>query len=169
VAVREALVMLSGMEPAEAERTVVTLLEAARSGELSLWQVLGYTPEQLYDIYSKAHFLYKGGRPKNAAVLCEGLLALEPASVEARLLLAGCHVELQEYDKALSAFDALLRAEPGNLDALVGKGLVLQRKKRLVEAGLLFQKVVELDAGARCEAAQQAAKSLAVLQEHFGA
>jgi tetratricopeptide (TPR) repeat protein len=166
--VRETLALLGRMSPEDADLTVVELLEAALCGEVSLWQLLGYTPEQLYDIYSKAHFLYKGGRPKNAAVLLEGYLALEPRSMEARLLLAACCYELQQYDRSLELVEALLRDEPENLGGLLRKAMLLQRARRLVDAGLLYQKVIALDAGAGSAPAQTAARSLAQMHEHFG-
>lgn len=168
VLVRGALEQLSALEPEEAEGLVALLLEAVRAGQIPFSTLLGYSDDDLYDIYRKAHMLQKSGRPKNAIVLCEGLLSLSPGHGAVTHLMASCLLDLGEHAKALELIDKLLAEGDTDPELLLKKGFILYRMKRVVAAGLTFQKLVDADPGLESDEAQQAQRILEHLHAEFG-
>lgn len=166
--VRRALEQLSGLGPQEAEGLVATLLECVQGGQIPFATLLGYSDDDLYDIYRKAHLLQKSGRPRNAIVLCEGLLGLSPGHAAVTHLMASCHLDLGEHQKALSLIEGLLADGETDPEILLKKGFILYRMKRVVEAGLIFQQVIDADPEGQAEETQQATRILQHLYSQFG-
>jgi tetratricopeptide (TPR) repeat protein len=167
-AAREALRQLAALSPDQAEDLALELLEAVRSGDLPFGALLGYSEDDVYDIYRRAHVLQAAGRPKNAMVLCEGLLALSPGHPAVMMLLAACLMDLKEWAKALEWLEQVLSVAPEDAEALLKRGVVLLRMKRAVEAGLAFQKVLDLDPERATDEAQVAQRLLEALHASFG-
>jgi tetratricopeptide (TPR) repeat protein len=64
---------------------------------------------------------------------CNRSLAIEPSDSAARDSRAMVHLALENYDLALADYDAVLAAEPRNVDALYGRGLALVGAQRAIE------------------------------------
>jgi tetratricopeptide (TPR) repeat protein len=165
---RDALEQLAALRPDQAEALAVELLEGVASGEVSFAALLGYSDDDIYDIYRKAHVMHAAGRPKAALVLGEGLLALSPGHPAVLMLVVGCHMELKDWPRAFELLEQVLQSDPDDLEALLKRGIVLLRLKRVVEAGLAFQRVLELDPDRESEEAEVAQRLLEALHASFG-
>jgi tetratricopeptide (TPR) repeat protein len=66
---------------------------------------------------------------------------------DAHDLVARIHADRRDFDRALSAWDAVLRLVPGHLGALKGKGFVLYTQGRWTEAERVLLQAAERDGG----------------------
>jgi tetratricopeptide (TPR) repeat protein len=158
--VRRALGELSTLSREKSDKLVLQLLAAVEKGDLPLSSVLGYTDDDLYNIYEKAYNLYRGGRAKNAVPICEALLGLNPGLPAALLLLAGCLMDLRQYPRALEIVDEALAADAEDLEANLKKAHVLYRLGRLEESAGVLEGILELDADVETEEAVEAQRIL---------
>jgi tetratricopeptide (TPR) repeat protein len=162
--IKAALTELATLETAAAERLVVELLERVENGELPLAALLGYTDGDLFDIYEKAYNLYKGGRPRQAAAICEGLLALSPELPAVQLLMAGCLMDLRQWEGALRLLDGVLEVDPEEREALLKRAHVLYRLRRLDEAAETLESLLQLDPERESDEAQEGERILAYVR-----
>jgi Flp pilus assembly protein TadD len=70
-------------------------------------------------------------------------LAADPSNLQARELLATCHLALGHYEPALDVLRPLLAGEPGNAGALSMLGVALTRLNRTEEAHEAFARMMD--------------------------
>lgn len=89
------------------------------------------------------------GDIRRAGQFYEQLLGSEKLTNEEklryRLGLAECMRRSGENDRALGAFDTLLKDNPGNLDVMEGRGLTLMALGKSTDAGQQFADIMEKD------------------------
>ncbi len=79
-----------------------------------------------------------------AAEQARTALAMAPANLDARLLLADALFQLQRYDEAGAGYREYLKARPDDVNALINGGVALISVGRLDDAIVLFRHAVEV-------------------------
>ena len=119
--------------------------EAPRSGTAAL---LRPDPKQKiteYLLISKATTLIAQSRFREALVSLRALLQRDPSLLTAHSLAGQCHLQLQEYDQAQTAFEQVLREQPDRVYPLYYLGLSHFYRRQYDRAASLFENVARLD------------------------
>ncbi len=93
-----------------------------------------WTSEEVYLVAERAFAMYQQGRHREAAVLFEGLCALDPANSYTGNALAACFYLLGEYDKVVACTTRLLSQLPNDGDARARRCEALLSLSRLDDA-----------------------------------
>lgn len=141
-----------------------TVTEELIRGERTLGSALGYSSNKLYGIANVAYRLLMTGRYDKALTIYQGLVASAPYDSVFRCHLAATLGVLGRYDDALEEYDAALRLNPENVDALVGRGEVYLRHDRLREALEDLGQAIKLDPELERRATQRARATLVALK-----
>jgi len=123
--------------------------ERLATGQTTLAEFLGLGREQLYEIAGRAYGLMNSGRLEEALVIYSGLVAASPADSVFRCHLGAVELRRGRAAEAEVEFDAALRFNRANVDALSGRGEARLRLGRLVEAVEDLRAALELDPQAR--------------------
>jgi tetratricopeptide (TPR) repeat protein len=83
--------------------------------------VEGWTREETWHIAYRAWRLYREGRLGEAAILFEGLLAIDPENAYCRKGLAAICMGRRQYDSAIAHLDTVLAREPRDAEALAAR------------------------------------------------
>ncbi len=101
----------------------------------------GWTTEDVYRIAECGHGLYREGRYREAAVIFEGLVAVDPANVYCRESLAALYLILEYPEKALAQLNDLLERDTGHIGARARRCEAWWRLGRRAQAELDFERV----------------------------
>ena len=93
-----------------------------------------WTSHEMYLIASKGHALYLQGRYREAAMVFEGLTAIEPSNRYFRVALATIYVSQEDLGRALEQLNQLISRYPNDLEARVRRCEVCLRLERENEA-----------------------------------
>lgn len=88
----------------------------------------------LHDLYRRAEWRLAAGDPAGAVTDLHEVLAAEPSSSAASLLLARAYFHSAQLGRAVDMYTALVTAEPANPEAHVGLARSLERLGRYTEA-----------------------------------
>lgn len=121
------------------------LLEKLNSGELSIGELLGLSPETQYEMAKVAYRLFQTGQLEQALNVYEGLTALSPRDSTFHCHLGATLYALDRLDHAFTAYDQALNLDSNNIDALVGRGELHLRNGRSAQGLADLKKAVELD------------------------
>jgi DNA-binding response OmpR family regulator/Flp pilus assembly protein TadD len=88
--------------------------------------------------------LYNKGQTRKAMAPLEKAVALKADGDEALVILANCHLDHGELDKALAAGQLAAAANPENADAYLLVGAVQQQREHLPEARTAYEKYLKL-------------------------
>jgi tetratricopeptide (TPR) repeat protein len=91
-------------------------------GEITLAQYAGLRREELYAVARVAYKLLNGGRAEEALTIYRGLAAADPYDSVFRCHHAAALLRLGNAEAALVEFDAALRLNVANVEALSGRG-----------------------------------------------
>lgn len=72
-------------------------------------------------------------------------VTLDPGLLEAQLNIAAIGLSSRSYKQAEEAFQAVLKKQPNNLDAVIGMGVALRGDRRIDEAETWYKKAGQLD------------------------
>ena len=103
-------------------------------GEIRLAQYAGLARAELYAVAREAHRMMGGGRVAEALTIYRGLAAADPYDSVFRCHLAAALLRTGDAEGALSEFDAALRLNVANGDALSGRGEARLRLGQFSEA-----------------------------------
>lgn len=106
--------------------------------------VIASEPGNMYAHYHLALCLQRQKRWDAAVLTLRKLLAYDPRRDHVRIRLGECLFHLNRLEEALDCFD-LCWSEAARVPALFGKALMLQLLRRLDEAELTYERVLELD------------------------
>lgn len=123
--------------------------ERLATGQSTLAEFIRLGREQLYEIASRAYGLLNSGKLEEAHVIYRGLVAADPTDSVFRCHLGAAELRLGRAAEAAHEFDAALRFNRANVDALSGRGEARLRLGRLAEAVEDLCAAVELDPQAR--------------------
>jgi len=77
----------------------------------------GWTPEELYLLSDRAYGFYQQGRYEEAAVIFDGLIALDPGNSYYRTAMAAICLALGDAQRAVDELSAVLEKNPADLEA----------------------------------------------------
>jgi predicted Zn-dependent protease len=93
-----------------------------------------WTNEELHMVRKRAHALYVQGRLREAAILLEGLVAIDPKDRYSRDALGSVYLGLDEPGRALEQFDRAVQLDPNDFQARARRCEVLIRTGDTPEA-----------------------------------
>src|SRR5262249_48196662 len=93
-----------------------------------------WTSHETYLIASRGHALYLQGRYREAAMMFEGLVAIEPNDRYFRLALATVYVAQEDLERALEELNQLVFRYPNDLEGRTKRCEVCLRLERRDEA-----------------------------------
>lgn len=123
--------------------------ERLATGQSTLADFLGLARAQLYEIARRAYGLLNSGKLEEALVIYRGLVAADPTDSVFRCHLAAVELRRGRAAEAEAGFDAALRFNRANVDALSGRGEARLQLGRLDEAVEDLRAAVALDPPAR--------------------
>lgn len=144
------------------------MAERLARGEITLATYVGLRREQLYDIARVGYRLMNSGKLEEARQIYRGLVAADPFDSVFHCHLAATHLRLGETEEAHREFDAALRFNRANIDALAGRGEARLKLGQLAEAVTDLRAAVELDPRAERPSSARAAALLLALSEATG-
>lgn len=114
-------------------------------GEITLAQYAGLARAELYSVAREAYRLMGGGRVEEALTIYRGLAAADPYDSVFRCHLAAALLRTGDARGSLTEFDAALRLNIANGDALSGRGEARLRLGQFSEAVKDLTAAVTLD------------------------
>jgi tetratricopeptide (TPR) repeat protein len=78
---------------------------------------MNWTDEEIYLLADRGYSLYRQGQYQDAAVIFEGLIAIEPLNVYCRNALAAVYMAMGEPHRAVKELSFLLNRNPSDLEA----------------------------------------------------
>lgn len=103
----------------------VSRIEMIANGEATIAQAAGLTRSQLYEIAGKAYQLFGQGRLEEARKIYEGLVAADPFDSVFHCHLGAVLWRAGDTRRAFEEFDAAVRYNYANVDALASRGELL--------------------------------------------
>lgn len=92
------------------------------TGQITIAEAVGMSRKQLYAIAGQGYKLLNSGRLEEARQIYAGLVAADPFDSVFHCHLGACLWRLGELDRAFEEYDAALRFNIANVDALAGRG-----------------------------------------------
>lgn len=134
-------------------------------GEITLAEFAGLRREELYAIARVGYQLLNGGRLEDARAVYRGLAAADPFDSVFRCHLGAVELRRGRAAEAEAEFDAAVRLNRANADALAGRGEARLRLGRCAEAVEDLRAAVALDPPARRPSALRARALLVSLRQ----
>jgi tetratricopeptide (TPR) repeat protein len=134
-------------------------------GEITLAQYAGLRREELYAVARAAYRLMAGGRLEEALTIYRGLAAADPYDSVFRCHHAAALLRLGDAEGALVEFDAALRLNVANVEALSGRGEARLRLGHFNEAVKDLTAAVALDPKAARPSTARALSLLKAVRE----
>ena len=103
-------------------RVFAERLEKVATGQATLAQAVGLTRDQLYSIAGKGYQLLNQGKLDDARMIYEGLVAADPFDSVFHCHLAAVLWRSGNEARAFEEYDAAVRFNIANVDALAGRG-----------------------------------------------
>jgi tetratricopeptide (TPR) repeat protein len=101
----------------------------------------GWTAEDVYRVAECGHALYREGRYREAAVIFEGLVAVDPASPYCRESLAALYLILGDPQNAIVELNQVLERDPDHAGARARRCEAWWRLGRRTQAQLDFERL----------------------------
>ncbi len=114
-------------------------------GQITISEAMGISKQQLYAIAQRGFQLLNSGRLDEAGQIYAGLVAADPYDSVFRCHLGAVLWRKGEIKKACDEYDASLRYNIANVDALAGRGELYLLNGEIENAIELLRKAVELD------------------------
>jgi tetratricopeptide (TPR) repeat protein len=144
--------------------------EKLATGQITIAEALGLSKPQLYAIARRGHQLLVSGRVEEARRIYAGLVAADPFDSVFHCHLGACLQRLGEAERAFDEYDAALRFNVANVDALAGRGELYLAKGELRRGIEDLSRSVELDPeGARPASVRARALLLALRRQSAAA
>lgn len=119
--------------------------EKLMTGQITIAEAMGMSKQQLYAIAQRGFQLLNSGRLEEARQIYAGLVAADPFDSVFHCHLGAVLWRLGEIEKAREEYDASLRFNIANVDALAGRGELYLLNGEIEKAIELMKKAVELD------------------------
>ena len=107
------------------EHRIADRIEKVASGQATIADAVGLTKPQLYKIAEKAYQLFSQGKLEEARQIYEGLVAADPYDSVFHCHLGAVLWRLGNTERAFEEYDAAVRYNFANTDALAGRGELL--------------------------------------------
>jgi tetratricopeptide (TPR) repeat protein len=135
------------------------------TGQITIAEAVGLSPKQLYAIAEKGYQLFNSGKLEDAKVIYSGLVAANPYDSVFHCHLGAVLYRMGEIDQAFEEYDASIRYNLANVDALAGRGEIYFEKGEIKKGIEDLRKAVELDAEGNHPASIRARALLLAVQE----
>jgi Flp pilus assembly protein TadD len=99
---------------------------------------------EYHQLLEEGRTLYRHGQARRALVPLEKAVAIKADGDEALVLLANCHLDRGDYERALSVAQLASAANPENADAYLVIGAVQQEKSHNAEARTAYERYLKL-------------------------
>lgn len=96
--------------------------EKLATGQMTLAEYVGLSREELYKIAQQGYQLMNRGKLDEARQIYSGLIAADPYDSVFHCHLGAVLFRMGEHEKAFEEYDAALRFNIANIDALAGRG-----------------------------------------------
>ncbi len=110
------------METMQTETRKREVLEKLATGQITIAEAVGISRRRLYAIAHRGYQLLSTGRLEEARQIYAGLVAADPFDSVFHCHLGAVLFRLGEHDKAFEEYDAAIRLNIANVDALAGRG-----------------------------------------------
>ena len=97
-------------------------MEKLATGQTTLAETVGLSREQLYEIAQQGYQLLNSGKLEEARQIYAGLVAANPFDSVFHCHLGAVYWRMGDLEKAFEEYDASLRFNIANVDALAGRG-----------------------------------------------
>lgn len=119
--------------------------EKLATGQVTIAEAVGMSKDQLYAIARRGFQLLNSGRLEEARKIYAGLVAADPFDSVFHCHLGAVLWRMGETEKAREEYDASLRFNIANVDALAGRGELFLLSGEIEKAVEMLKKAVELD------------------------
>lgn len=110
------------METNKAESKKREIQEKLATGQITIAQAVGISRKQLYALANRGYQLYSSGKLEEARQIYAGLVAADPYDSVFHCHLGSVLWRLGETEKAVEEYDAAIRLNFANVDALAARG-----------------------------------------------
>lgn len=119
--------------------------EKLAGGEMTIAEYVGLSKEQLYNIAQKGYQLVETGQLEEAKIIYEGLVSADPYDSVFHCQLGGIYFKQKEFEKAFDEYNASIRYNLANVDALAGRGELYLMQEKYEDGIEDLRKAVEND------------------------
>ena len=125
-------------------------------GQITLGDLEGIPKGAQYEMAEKGYQLLEEGKLKDAKIVFQGLLALDPYDAYFLTALGAIAQRTEDYDEAEAFYTRALEINPFSVPALAHRGEIRVHKGQLVEAATDLAKAIDLDPKGEDPIAQRA-------------
>ncbi len=147
------------------KRLFAERLEKVATGQATIAQAVGLTKNDLYRIAEKAYQLFSQGKLDEARRIYEGLVAADPFDSVFHCHLGAVLWRSGEMDRAFEEYDAAVRYNLANIDALAGRGELLIARGEIEKGIEDLRRAVEIDPNCSRPSTQRARALLFSMRE----
>lgn len=115
------------------------------TGQITIAEAVGISRKQLYSIAQRGYQLLNSGRLEEARQIYAGLVAADPFDSVFHCHLGATLWRMGETEKAIEEFDASIRLNIANVDALAGRGELYLLKGEVTKGIEDLRKALEND------------------------
>lgn len=134
-------------------------------GEMTISEYVGLSKQQLYEIAQKGYQLIEMGNLEAAKTIYKGLVAADPFDSVFHCQLGGIYFRQKDFENAFKEYDAAIRFNLANVDALAGRGELYLMQEKYKEGIEDLRKAVENDPQAKKQSSIRARGLLLSLRD----
>jgi tetratricopeptide (TPR) repeat protein len=120
-------------------------LAMVAAGQATIAQAAGLSKTQLYEIANKGYLLFSQGKLEDARRIYEGLVAADPFDSVFHCHLGAVLWRLGDTERAFEEYDAAVRFNIANVDALAGRGELLVARGEIEKGFEDLNRALEID------------------------
>jgi tetratricopeptide (TPR) repeat protein len=147
------------------DRFFAERLEKVATGQATIAQAAGITKGQLYKIAEKAYQLFSQGKLDEARQIYEGLVAADPYDSVFHCHLGAVLWRSGDVGRAFEEYDAAVRYNFANIDALAGRGELLVARGEIEKGVEDLTRALENDPSCKRPSTQRARALLFSMRE----
>lgn len=140
-------------------------LAIAASGKATIAEAAGINKKQLYEIAEKGYLLFSQGKLEDARRIYEGLVAADPFDSVFHCHLGAVLWRSGDTERAFEEYDAAVRFNIANVDALAGRGELLIARGEIEKGFVDLSRALENDPKCLRPSAQRARALLFSMSE----
>jgi len=133
------------METNKEEARKREIQEKLATGQMTIAEAVGISRKQLYTIAHRGYQLLNSGRLEEARQIYAGLVAADPYDSVFHCHLGAVLWRMGETDKAFDEYNASIRLNIANVDALAGRGEIYLLKGEVKKGIEDLRKALEND------------------------
>lgn len=139
--------------------------EKLATGQITIAEAVGISKDQLYAIAQRGYQMLNTGRLEEARQIYAGLVAADPFDSVFHCHLGAVLWRMGETEQAFEEYDAALRFNVANIDALAGRGELFLQKGEIKRGIEDLRQAVQLDPNAERPASVRARALLLSLRQ----